>query len=102
MAKNEILGVAECHVCKARGRKGRARIKRNCNGRLYSHCENPDCRTEIRYEPDGAYRHTDVPGFTGAFEVAALRNVTAPVTKPEPAPAPVTQPETTGGANDWW
>lgn len=108
MAKNEILGVAKCHVCECRGRTGRARIKRNVNLRIYSHCDNSDCRTEIRYEPDGAYRPEDVPGYIGPFEVAPLRNVTGPdaslrnvtepdkpVTKTEPVdmPAPVVKPK---------
>lgn len=98
MAKNEILGVAKCHVCEARGRSGRARIKRNVNGRIYSHCENSDCRTEIRYEPDGAYRPEQVPGYIGPFEVAPLRNVTEPektvtTTEPVKEPAPVVKPK---------
>lgn len=109
MAKNEVIGVATCHVCKARGREGRARIKRNVNGRLYSHCENTDCRTEIRYEPDGAYLPKDVPGYIGPFQTAPIRNVTEPekpVTKSEPvAPAaPVVATEQKGGGDGigWW
>ncbi|UKV16577.1 hypothetical protein L6172_09835 [Thalassospiraceae bacterium SW-3-3] len=74
------------------------RIKRNVNGRLYLHCENPQCRQEQRLEVDGAYDVTETWGYIGPFEEPALRNVTEPekpVTKTEPVkePAPVVKPK---------
>jgi hypothetical protein len=75
------------------------------HGRFYWNCKyNRTCNAHHRFSP-GIANVEDVPGYIPLPNEggdARIRNVTEPVTKPEPAPAPVTQPETTGGANDWW
>jgi hypothetical protein len=102
MAKNDILGLAKCHVCEANGEHGRVRVKRNAKFRIYGHCEK--CFTEVRY-PLWMHRPDEVPNYIGKFNpddtgesAVSLRNVTEPekpVTKTEPVkePAPVVKPK---------
>lgn len=79
---NPILAGGKCHVCEHHGRSGVIDIKRNRNGRLYSHCRNPECRTEIRYEIDGGYEPHEVPGYLGK----STPNVNRPVVANDPEP----------------